>query len=297
MCKCIIGVDAGGTKTNARLYGLDGRELYSADAGPGNLLADYDTAFANIHKTSAACLSRVSDEDRVFILVGAAGVTAGTNRRDLQHAMGGAFPSCLTEVEADGCLAVWAKLRGKDGILVISGTGSIAYGKLGKKLERAGGWGRYLGDEGSAYHIAINALREITLAHDENRPFSSCAQAILNELCTDVFGLAGFAESHSKAEIAALSRLVADAARDGDTQAAALLRNAGRCLAALAVKVRDKMGFQGIVPVAVGGSVLEKNNFVRSAFEEALGTENFSFVSDSPPAAMGAYYYYLENGQ
>ncbi|MCL2056303.1 MAG: hypothetical protein FWH02_03665 [Oscillospiraceae bacterium] len=292
MCGYIIGVDAGGTKTNARLYSRSGRELYCADSGPGNILSDRDLAFRSIREAVAACLGNVPEQGEAYIMVGAAGITAGTNRWALLEFLCGEFPGCVINAESDGLLAVYGKLRGRDGILVVSGTGSIAYGKLGGKSERAGGWGQILGDEGSAYHIAVNALREVTRAYDENREYGACSLAILRELGTDVFGLAAFAASHTKSEVAALSRIVAEQAANGDKQAEEILRGAGRQLAGLAKKIYLKTGFTAVAAVAVGGSVLENDKIARPAFEQSLEPTKFFILGDTPPAAMGAYYYY-----
>lgn len=295
MTKYIIGVDAGGTKTNARLYGTDGSEIFSAFSGFGNMLVERAAALENIKCAIAKCLEKVPNENGsgVFILVGAAGIAAGNGRTGMLGFLREQFPLCETAVETDGYLALYAALCGKDGILVISGTGSIAYGKLGGDIQRAGGWGQLLGDEGSGYHIAANALKRITREYDGEAVHTGLSDAILKHLDTDVFGMVKFTYESKKSEIAQLLKVVEEAAKSGDSFAVSLLENAGRSLAELAGTVYRKTGFDGAIPVAVSGGVLEKTPIVKSAFASALDSSKFILTDESRPAAAGAYYYWL----
>ena len=292
MYEYIVGVDAGGTKTNARLYDRTGEELFNANEGVGNMLVDRAAALANVRKAVSSCLERVPTHKETAVFVGAAGVMAGTNRQDMRLFLRESFPHCVIEVETDGCLAIYAKLRGGDGILVVSGTGSIAYGKLGGKLERAGGWGHLLEEEGSGYAIAVGALARIMRETDHSIPYSACSTSLLRHLGADVFGVVNFVYNHTKSEIASLTKLVVAAADDGDEKAAGLLRVAGRRLAELAETVYRKTGFCGVAPIVVSGGVLENIPLVRSTFEAALDVSRFLPVRESSPAAMGAYYYF-----
>lgn len=76
----------------------------------------------------------------------------------------------------DGKSALWSALGKGFGIVVSAGTGSIAFGidEEGRSA-RCGGWGRFAGDEGSAYWIAIQALTHIirSLWTEEKLPLLS----------------------------------------------------------------------------------------------------------------------------
>ena len=81
-------------------------------------------------------------------------------------------------VTHDGLIALSGALGGEDGIVAIAGTGSMAFGRRGKRSMRAGGWGYIYGDEGGAFWIVKQALRAVLRYEEgwgpETRPYIRC---------------------------------------------------------------------------------------------------------------------------
>lgn len=121
------------------------------------------------------------------------------------------------------------------GVVVISGTGMICYGfdKKGDS-KRSGGWGPLLGDEGSGFAIASDALRAVVSHSDGRGPFTSLTEKFLTHLkLTDSSQLIPWAyndKDHSWKRIAELAPLVYEAANEGDSIALDIIDNAAQKL-------------------------------------------------------------------
>jgi N-acetylglucosamine kinase-like BadF-type ATPase len=201
----------------------------------------------------------------------------GPALRDLDAARGPWFARAALYLFHDTESAFWAAHADGRGVVVAAGTGSFAVGADGRGGEaRCGGWGRYAGDEGSAYWIAIEALRRILREVDGRSEPSALADRVVRRL-----GLGAPIElvtwvhvaSRTKDEIAALSLDVEAAAEAGDAAARAILAAAGEQLADLAAGVIARLGLGGDgapVDVVAAGSVLLNSARVRDGLERAL---------------------------
>ena len=153
----------------------------------------------------------------------------------------------------------WAgSLAGADGINVVSGTGSIAYGERAGRQARVGGWGELFGDEGSAYWIAVQGLNVFSRMSD-GRQAPGPLHAVLSEhlgLSTDL-DLVDVVLNRwggRRSAIAALAPVVVRAADAGDQDAAAILDAAAAELAGLVFGTRDRLGYRPDEPVSVSWS-------------------------------------------
>ena len=170
----------------------------------------------------------------------------------------------------DGQLALCAAHGLGDGIVVIAGTGSIAYGRHGKTLVRRGGWGHMLGDRGSGWSVAADALRLALDDEDEGRPMSELTHALLREAGkTRLRELVELTYREPKGALASLASAVAQRASADDHAAGEILVYAGAELAELAAGLAGRLGL--VEPqVACGGSMLTHNEIVRTAFAGEL---------------------------
>ncbi|MGJ4849002.1 N-acetylglucosamine kinase [Bacillota bacterium Meth-B3] len=291
----IVGIDAGGTRTRAALYDKEGNLHAEAQGGYGSMLVDPRAAMEHIGDVTEECLRGAGPNARIY--VGAAGIYAGDNRQRLTAYLCRRFAQAAVRVEDDALMALYAITHGADSILVIAGTGSIAYGKRADRICRRGGWGNILGDEGSGYDICRKALVQITQDYDGGGAYRALSREILSSLDTDVWGVVKWVHTAPKGEIAALLPLINRMAAAGDLLALALLREAGRSLATLTEKLYARMGFDGRVLVAVKGGVLEKIPTVLTEFARNLPTSRFHVRSQSAPSERGAFYLYLEETQ
>jgi N-acetylglucosamine kinase-like BadF-type ATPase len=155
------------------------------------------------------------------------------------------LPAHRLEVTTDAVIALAGALAGEPGIITIAGTGSIAFGRNADgRTARAGGWGYIFGDEGGAFDVTRQALRA-ALRHEEGwgPPTSLHAQllkaggaATANDLLH-----AFYTTVWPRPRVAALSRLVDEAARAGDAIAREILLNAAQQLASLTGSVRRQL--------------------------------------------------------
>ncbi len=198
----------------------------------------------------------------------------GPALRDLDEARAPLFPRAAFHLFHDGQAAFWAAHADGRGVVVSAGTGSFALGADGRGGEaRCGGWGRFASDEGSAYWIAIEALRRIMREVDGREGPSA-----LSALVPQRLGLGAPIElvtwlhtpARTKEEIAALSLQVEQAADAGDEAAEAILAAAGAALADLACGVLARLDLGSRPEVVAAGSVLRNSARVRASLELAL---------------------------
>jgi N-acetylglucosamine kinase-like BadF-type ATPase len=185
-------------------------------------------------------------------------------------------------VVGDMVIAMEAAFGNEPGVIVIAGTGSIAYGRnsSGKTL-RAGGWGFAISDEGSGHWIGRAAISAVMWAQDESdAPPGTLAQAILRAWKLITLDDLARAANSPGADFSLLCPSVIAAAEGNDPLARAVLTQAGGELARLAAVVTRRLGMeQDPVPVAMSGGVFRNSALVRNVFSRSL-------QSDYPKAVL-----------
>src|SRR5262249_56991481 len=163
-------------------------------------------------------------------------------------------------VDNDARIALTGAIGFGGGVVVIAGTGSVAFGRKEEGAEaRAGGWGPIIGDEGSGYGIARAGLAAIMRAHDGRGPATKMTEILKERHDMKPEDLPPFvyATTTQTDDIARFGKLVVEAAQDGDVTAAAILEQGGRELGAAILAVARRLHMiQSAFPVAyVGGAV------------------------------------------
>ena len=274
--KYVVGVDAGGTRTVAVAYSPQGERLAGCEAGPGNGTAGGAQAVENILEAVRDCMAAAATPCSCVLTAAAgnavcAGVSVGMAGLDPAAAPGlrELFRQRLgvpCDVVSDGELALYAAHGSGDGLLVVAGTGSIAYGKRGDTVLRRGGWGHILGDRGSAYAIAADAIRMALDDVDDGPPEHPLTQALLQAAGVGrLRALVERAYNTPKADTAVLAQAVAERAAQGDRRADDILARAGRELAAMAMALSARLGLESPA-VALSGGVLAHVPAVRDSF-------------------------------
>ncbi|MET1179461.1 BadF/BadG/BcrA/BcrD ATPase family protein [Peribacillus simplex] len=288
----IIGVDGGGTKTEAMAYDLKGNKISVGKAGYGNLLIDEKQAIANIIQAIEQCITPIDNGSCHYICLGLAGYGGVENPQGIKRALSKAFNAPFTIVN-DGIIAHAALLKGNDGILTISGTGSLSIG-IHKGIEKSsGGWGHILGDEGSGYWIAMQAFIKMTKEEDEGYEYSHLTETILKKLgLHSVMQLKKFIYSATKSEIAAFVPLIVQHAEKGDGFSQNILNQAGYHLSKQTLEVIKKLMLSENVTIAIKGSILTNIPLVQSSFINHIKLEKpkVKFVLDDVSATLGGYY-------
>ncbi|MGL4875310.1 MAG: N-acetylglucosamine kinase [Clostridium sp.] len=294
----VIGVDGGGTKTEAVAYSLEGEVLESTLTGFGNLVNGKNEALKNITDSIEGLVNKLGKDGLKGLYLGIAGSEVSDNAKVIEDKVKEKF-GFSSKVMNDGDLALKALLKGEDGILVIAGTGSIAFGIHGTHEKRVGGWGHLLGDEGSAYKISVEAFKIMIKEDDYGLERSELSKDILEKLnIKEVSNIIDFVYSATKDEIAQMAGLVSKHAELGNEEAKAILVNEGIEIAKSAERVFKALEFESCSIGLVGG-VIRKSKILREAFENYLN-ENIkvkSFVDDSVSPAIGAYYIYKKENK
>jgi N-acetylglucosamine kinase-like BadF-type ATPase len=191
----------------------------------------------------------------------------------------------------------WAgALAGSDGISVVAGTGSIAYGEYAGRSARAGGWGELFSDEGSAYWLAREGLRLFSRMSDGRVPRGALHQLVRRhfvlkddlDLCAAIYGK----RLAQRSQFAQLSRLVVEAATEGDTAARALFVQAATELGELIDAVRNRLSVSPDLRLAVSysGGMFEPHDLLLASLAAALAspTRNYRFLPARLPPDVGA---------
>ena len=268
-----LGIDGGGTKTRCVLG--DDNSVLGAGTGSGSSVLRVGEACARDSLAGAiheACVSAgVSPQQISRTCAGIAGAgddgVASRLQRLLIGILGGAI-----EVIGDMEVALESAFDGGPGIVVIAGTGSIAFGRNEQgETARAGGWGRILCDEGSAHWIVVQAIDSALHELDrggEPTVLRELLKALDLRTATD---LAAYAGGTPTPEFAPLFSEVLAAAELEDEIACAVLGRAGVELAGLANMVVQRL-FKGSseVSLATHGGVFAASQIVRSTFAATL---------------------------
>ncbi len=297
----VIGIDGGGTKTAAMLADLKGNVLVEQTGGPSNFqIIGVEKAAEVLFDLIERCCAEIGcsvDEVRSI----AAGLTGAGREADqermriglIEYARGARQILREVIVESDARVALEGAFRGNVGIILISGTGSIAFGKdQAGNVHRAGGWGRILGDEGSGYSIGRDALNAVTKDLDgRGKP------TLLTKLVAKQFGLSDqekiiSAIYRDNLDVASLAPLVIEAATSHDVEASRILNKATFELAehvrALLNKIEKVSRVRQKIPLAFIGSVISSDNVFSNILRNKI-VFSLPQISIVKPQALPAY--------
>lgn len=289
--KYVIGVDGGGTKTEASAYDSDGKIMLTSIKGFGNLLNNKEIALDNIVNSIKEIIDIFGTSELKGVYLGIAGSEVGENAKIISEKIKNELKIDAV-IMNDAEIALKAMLKGKDGILTIAGTGSIAFGINKNLTSRCGGWGNLLGDEGSGYCISIDAIKRIIFEEEHSIAQSELTKKIMDKLeINSVDEITKFVYSSTKDEIASLASIVADLGEAGDEIASKILIDEGIELAKTVENLYKKLKFESCSIALVGG-VIRKAKVVRKAFEDYL-RENIvieDIIDEEISPTIGAYY-------
>ena len=270
-----LGIDGGGTKTTC-VVGDESQVLATATAGPSNVVrVGEERARASLQQSvrQACAAAGIAPAEVVRTCVGGSGAA----RIDVAEIMRRSLADMLTtpiDVVGDIQISLEAAFDTGPGVIVIGGTGSIAYGRnrSGKTL-RAGGWGFAVGDEGSAHWIgrmAINSVLRAADPRDGSEPppvpdFSLAAALMKAWNVASLVDVARIGNSNPPPDFAALFPSIAASA---DQLASEVLAKAGTELARVAgIVVRQLFAEEDAhIPVAMIGGVFRHAALVRQVF-------------------------------
>ncbi len=271
----IIAVDGGQSSTLALVATLEGQIIGTGFAGPSNHV-DEPGGPERLHGALDQSVSEAlaaSGHDSKQVVGICLGMTGGANLAF--DWMTSRYPDAHVQSYYDYVTALAGASLAQPGIVVIGGTGAVAYGRLADGREvKVGGWGYLMGDEGSGYDIGRYALQRAAQASDGRIEMTSLLQMIPAQL-----GLKDLETVHkmlysgqvTRPQIARLTISVITAAEAGDAVARRLLENAGEELAKVALAVAQRLGMkeQGVLVFPTGG-LFQSNTIIKEALRKSI---------------------------
>jgi glucosamine kinase len=278
MSEIVVGVDGGGSKTRVLIGTAEGEVLASAE-GPKSAVTPGQAAHSAdiIAELVTRALAEIAQPGAVLPRVLYCGV-AGTGRDEERRALHTALDEKeLAEeviIDSDGLIAMYDAFDDRAGILLVVGTGSIAYGRSpAGELVRCGGWGPVFGDEGSGGWIGRRALGIVAASSDGREPPTALLFPILAATqCEDIQDLIPWAAAADARAFASLVPVVFSTAAAGDPRANALLTLAAEELV-LHVRALSRQLFtdeRAAVAVALSGGLMDRGSPLRKRLEQRL---------------------------
>jgi N-acetylglucosamine kinase len=278
--KYFLGVDGGASKTAALVTDETGKSLGTGVAGPSNhLRVGIETAARNIERAvnKALVAADVASREIAWAYCGIAGADHPAHRQEVVDSLEIFFPRGNFTVDNDARIALTGAIGFGAGIVVIAGTGSVAFGRNEAGEEaRAGGWGPIIGDEGSGYFIARTGLSAILRAFDGRGKPTVMTELLRAEHHLEPRDLPRtiYAQTTHADDVARFAKLVFDAADAGDAVARSILDLAAQQLASCVLAVARRLKIvDAELPVAYVGGVFKAGETLLAPMRAAIGAE------------------------
>lgn len=275
-----LGVDGGATSTTCAVATDEGMIVGVGHGGPSNhILAPGGRARAREALASAleGALGPAAG-GRVRVRAAHLGMT-GINRdtepaRALLEVVGELIDAETIRVGNDAEVALAGALACRPGVVLIAGTGSVAFGRDAQGAEaRAGGWGYLFGDEGSAFALGRDGVRAALAASDGTGPPTVLADRLPSAagMAVHEIPLAFYEGRLQRYHVAALAPVVTASAAEGDAVASAIVVEAASALARLAAAVASRLSWpEGTLAIAPVGGVFRAGSVVLAPLRQEL---------------------------
>lgn len=272
----VMGIDAGGSKTLVLVASDDGRVVGEGRAGGANLRTHGELAVEK-------ALDEAIDEALTGIDVRPSAVClgiAGVDRKDDAQIIAGLMRRLgfrdHTLIVNDALIALVAGAGVPSGLVLIAGTGSIAYGVNEAGLAaRSGGWGPVLADEGSGYWIGRRGLVAVMRQADGRGPRTALTSLVLEQLGltrTDQLVNEIYESAERRQFVATLGPLVESARAAGDVVAVEIMREASEELVAAAASVITRLSMRGeVFSVYLSGGMFRSIPWLETEVSTRLG--------------------------
>lgn len=269
-----VGIDGGGTRARAVLTDPAGTVLARAEGAAGRVDVLEPAAVVTTLSALTREVAQQANIDRVSVLCCAlAGAGRNDERAALEAAMRELGIAEAVVVTNDALAAVQDALDTSPGILLIAGTGSIAWGRGETgSMARTGGWGVLLGDEGSGYAIGLAALRAAVRAYDGRAAETSLRALVLTyAAAAEPEDLVRWSAAATKSDIAGLAPQVI-ALTETDPESAGIVKQAARDLAEHVAALHARLGPWHLPPqLAMTGGLIAPRRPLRGYVLTELG--------------------------
>lgn len=298
------GIDGGATRTRAVLVTAEGIIAGFGSAGPSN----YDNigevaAAASLRDAVGAARNAAGPPlpPLTSMFLGMAGVVSRADRETVLRmaALHNIAPGARIVVDHDIRIALAGGLEGREGIVLIAGTGSSTYGRRSDGRNHRTGWGFLLDDRGSGYFLGLQAMIAAVMEADGRGAPTSLAHVVRARFrfsdIDDILRIL-YHDRIPVAEIASLAPDVIRAARSGDAVAADILAEGARGLAGMVATVARRLEFSADFPVTMTGGLVDQPGHYRDLIYAEIRSllPGALLVQPSLPPVMGGAILALE---
>ena len=237
----LLGVDGGGTSCRARITDLEGTVLGEGYAGSANPRVGLDAACNAILQATgeAMAIAGLGDDDfaRIYAGLGLAGVN---QKKERNLVLGWGFPFAGIFLETDAYAACMGAFNGKDGAILILGTGSCGASLINGEMKTLGGWGFPISDHGSGTTLGLNAIRYSLLAYEGMKPETPLSRAIMARFDNNPENAVAWQDSALPRDYGALGPIITEYLAQGDPLAQQLMKSIAEDAAMLIRKLHQR---------------------------------------------------------
>jgi glucosamine kinase len=223
----LLGIDGGGTRCRARLCATSGERLGEATAGPANIRYGLEQSFGAVLRATMQCLKQAElSQGDLHRIVACLALAGASEPGHLAAAQNYEHPFRKAIVTTDAHAACIGAHDGRDGGVVIVGTGTIGWAELEGQAHRVGGWGLPVSDEGSGAWLGLEALRRVLWAHDGRRKWTPMLHVLFERFQSNPHAIVQFTFRAKPRDFALLAPFVVKYASQQDEVAVDLMRSA-----------------------------------------------------------------------
>jgi glucosamine kinase len=234
----ILGVDGGGTQSRARLCAYSGTLLGEAVSGPANLRLGIEASFSSVFDAARQCLAAAAiAPEEISRVVACLALAGASEPGHLDAAERRRHPFRAAVITTDAHAACVGAHDGRDGGVVIAGTGAVAWATINGKTYRIGGWGLPVSDEGSGAWLGNEVLRRVLWAYDGRAAWTPLLRAVFADFRNDPHAIVCWTATASPRDFGAFAPRVADFARKEDQTAVELMQMAAAHIDSLAARL------------------------------------------------------------
>lgn len=271
-----LGFDGGGTKTDCVLADAEGHVVARASAGPSNpVRSGYTRSWFSLSDAADSVLKhgKIHSGHIRGICAGLGGAGRSGVARRVTTFFERGYPNAQVRVMTDLEIALEAAFGAAEGIILLAGTGSAAFGRdANGRTARAGGRGPWYSDEGSAFDIGRRAVQAVALAEEHRGPETALTGRLFEFNQSRNWDQLG--EQLTKNADSVFPKtfaLVAKVAEEGDAVARGILAEGAKSLAGLVVSVASELGWRDReIPVAKVGGMNGRSKYFDAAIDAAL---------------------------
>lgn len=272
--KYFLGIDGGGTRTTAAVSDENGEFIYKSTGKTINFYSvGMENARNNLLELMGDIYSGIGEVTFERAFVGCSALDNEAEKEVTEALCGGVINAKQIDMNSDAYVALFSGACSEPRCVVICGTGSMAVGIDGcGKITVKGGWGHIIGDGGSAYSIAVNALAEAVNLYDEKKFDEPLVKSVtefynagsLREII-DIL----YSENITKDIIAEFARTVAELCDKGDKKALAVLSSECKKLVRTVASLVNEI--EKCKVIYLYGGVFQNNKIFKALFVDLMG--------------------------